>query len=123
MNLVSVYREMQNQTGNKRTWAPLANALAATGAAGFIAAQSLADTALKARSTALVAGLQHQALQNVHVQMGKMHVGLGIFTYGFGLRLQWSASSTTTRIGNRRRVAGMLQRRVVQRSRHRARPA
>lgn len=85
VNLVSVYREMQSQTGNKRTWAPLANALAATGAAGFTAAQSLADTALKARSAELVASLQHHALQNVHVQMGKLHVGLGIFTYGFGL--------------------------------------
>ena len=84
VNLVSVYREMQSQTGNKRTWAPFANALAATGAAGFTAAQSLSDTALKARSAALVAGLQHHALQNVHVQMGKMHVGLGFFTYLFG---------------------------------------
>ncbi len=55
-----------------------------TGAAGFTAAQSLADTALKARSTALVGGLQHHALQNVHVQMGKMHVGLGGFTYVLG---------------------------------------
>ncbi|MGH8330587.1 MAG: hypothetical protein ACRES0_09235, partial [Pseudomonas sp.] len=47
-------------------------------------AQSLADTALKVRSAALIAGLQHHALQNVYVQMGKLHVGLGIFTYGFG---------------------------------------
>ncbi|NSX12391.1 hypothetical protein HTX81_27720, partial [Pseudomonas lini] len=84
VNLVSVYREMQSQTGNKRAWAPFANALAATGAAGFTAAQSLSDTALKTRSAALVAGLQHHALQNVHVQMGKMHVGLGFFTYLFG---------------------------------------
>jgi hypothetical protein len=84
VNLVSVYREMQSQTGNKRVWKPFASAAAATGAAGFTAAQSLSDTALKARSAALVAGLQHHALQNVHVQMGKMHVGLGFFTYLFG---------------------------------------
>jgi hypothetical protein len=84
VNLVSVIRELTNQSRNKRAWMPFANALAATGAAGFTAAQSLSDTALKARSAALVAGLQHHALQNVHVQMGKMHVGLGFFTYLFG---------------------------------------
>ena len=85
VNLVGVIRALTSQTKNKRVWAPFFGALATTGAAGFTAAQSLADTALKARSTALVAGLQHQALGHVHVQMGKMHVGLGIFTYGFGL--------------------------------------
>ncbi|MHC8319934.1 toxin VasX [Pseudomonas sp. GB2N2] len=84
VNLVSVVRELKNQSRNKRVWMPLANALAATGAAGFTAAQSLADTALKARSVELVAGLQVHALQNVHVSMGKMHVGLGFFTYLFG---------------------------------------
>ncbi|MCU1761191.1 hypothetical protein NTD84_15895 [Pseudomonas sp. 14P_8.1_Bac3] len=85
VNLVLVIKELTNQSKNKRTWAPLANALAATGATGFTAAQSLANTALQARSDELVAGLQHHALQHVHVQMGKMHVGLGVFTYGFGL--------------------------------------
>jgi hypothetical protein len=84
VNLVSVYREMMNQTKNPKKRAEFFAAFAATGAAGFTAAQSLADTALRARSAALVAGLRHHALQNVHVQMGKLHVGLGIFTYGFG---------------------------------------
>ncbi|MBK5343340.1 hypothetical protein JFU48_18385 [Pseudomonas sp. TH49] len=40
---------------------------------------------MKARSTALVAALQPHALQHVHVQMGKLHIGLGAFNYGFGL--------------------------------------
>ncbi len=84
VNLVSVIRELTNQSRNKRVWMPVFNAAMVTGAAGFTAAQSLADTALKARSTALVGGLQHHALQNVHVQMGKMHVGLGGFTYVLG---------------------------------------
>jgi len=84
VNLVSVIRELTNQSRNKRVWMPFFNAAMATGAAGFTAAQSLADTALKARSAALVAGLQHHALQNVHVQMGKMHVGMGGFTYVLG---------------------------------------
>jgi hypothetical protein len=86
---------------------PLANAMAATGAAGFTAAQSLADTALKARSAGLVAGLQLHSLQNVHVQMGKMHIGLGFFTYLFGFASSLSSLSTqhqnwqqATRSGN-----------------------
>ncbi|EUB73872.1 hypothetical protein PMI27_003615 [Pseudomonas sp. GM41(2012)] len=84
VNLVSVIRETFNQSRDKRKLEPLIGASFATGAAGFTAAQSLADTALKARSAVLVAGLQHHALQNVHVQMGKMHVGLGGFTYVLG---------------------------------------
>jgi hypothetical protein len=108
VNLVSVIRELTHQTKNKRTWVPLANALAATGAAGFTAAQSLADTALKARSAELVAGLQHHALQNVHVQMGKMHVGLGFFNYLFGFASSLSSLNSqqqkwqqATRTGDR----------------------
>ena len=85
VNLVSVIKELTKQSKNKRVWMPVFNSAMATGAAGFAAAQSLADTALKAQSTDLVAGLQRHALQNVRVQMGKMHVGLGLFTYGFGL--------------------------------------
>ncbi|MGW8466396.1 toxin VasX [Pseudomonas sp. CLCA07] len=86
LNLVSVMRETFRQSRDKRKLGPLIGASFATGAAGFTAAQSLADTALKARSAVLVAGLQHHALQNVHVhvQMGKLHVGLGVFTYSFG---------------------------------------
>ena len=85
VNLVGAIKELTKQAKNKRVWAPLYGALASTGAAGFTAAQSLADTALKARSSALVAALQPHALQHVHVQMGKLHIGLGAFTYGFGL--------------------------------------
>ena len=108
VNLVAVVKELTNQSRNKRIWMPLANALAATGAAGFTAAQSLADTALKARSAELVAGLQHRALQNVHVSMGKMHVGLGGFTYFLGflsslssLNAQHQKWQQATRTGDR----------------------
>ncbi|MGF6130710.1 hypothetical protein QF019_005949 [Pseudomonas frederiksbergensis] len=107
VNLVAVYREMQSQTSNKRVWKPFASAVAATGAAGFTAAQSLTDTALKARSSALVAGLQIHAQQSVHVQMGKMHIGLGGFTYFFGfiasllsLNTQLQNWQQATRSGN-----------------------
>jgi hypothetical protein len=91
VNLVGVIRELTTQSRNKRVWMPFANALAATGAAGFTAAQSLADTALRARSDKLVAGLQHHALQNVHVNLGKMHIGLGGFTYFLGFLSSFSS--------------------------------
>jgi hypothetical protein len=107
VNLVSVIRETFGQSRNQRKLGPLINSVLSTASSGFTAAQSLADTALKARSTQLVAGLQHHALQNVHVQMGKMHVGLGFFTYLFGfvsslssLNSQQQQWQQTTRSGN-----------------------
>jgi hypothetical protein len=84
VNLVGAAKELKKQSRNERIWGPVLNALMSTGAAGFTAAQSLADTALKARSSALVAGLQIHALQHVHAQMGKLHLGLGIPTYILG---------------------------------------
>ncbi|MCF4995450.1 hypothetical protein GIW70_12685 [Pseudomonas syringae] len=104
VNLVVVTRELVNQSRNERVWGPVINALTVTGAAGFVAAQSLADTALKASSKKLVS----EALESVHVQMGKMHVGLGFLSYGFGLVASFSSLSTqhqnwqqATRSGNR----------------------
>jgi hypothetical protein len=91
VNLVGAIKELTKQAKNKRVWAPLYSALASTGAAGFTAAQSLADTALKARSSALVAALQPHALQHVHVQMGKLHIGLGGFTYFLGFFASFSS--------------------------------
>lgn len=84
VNLMGAAKELKKQSRNERIWGPVLNALMITGAAGFTAAQSLGDTALKARSSALVAGLQIHALQHVHVQMGKLHLGLGIPTYLLG---------------------------------------
>jgi hypothetical protein len=84
VNLVGAVTELRKQR-NKRTLEPLLNALTATSAAGFSAAQSLADRALKARGAALVVSVQHQALDMVRVQIGKMHIGLGLFTYFSGL--------------------------------------
>ncbi len=85
VNLVGVFKETFRQSKNKRTIGPILSAAATTGAAGFTAAQSLADMALRARSAALVTALQPHAMQHLYVQMGKLHVGLGAFTYGFGL--------------------------------------
>jgi len=87
VNLLGAYREVMKQTRDRKKQAEFSAALAATGAAGFTAAQGLADTALRARSTSLVGSLQLEALQQVRVQVGKLHVGLGLFTYGLGLKV------------------------------------
>ncbi|MCP1518314.1 hypothetical protein J2Y74_002624 [Pseudomonas migulae] len=108
VNLFVVYREWMSQTKDEKKRAAFFAALTATGAAGFAAAQSLADTALKARSDKLVLAAQHHALERVHVQMGKMHIGLGGFTYVLGLTSSLSSLNTqhknweqATRSGNR----------------------
>lgn len=56
----------------------------ATSAAGFLAAQGIMDTAHGARAQVLASAWQRSAMTGVHVQMGKLHVGLGIFAYGAG---------------------------------------
>lgn len=108
VNLVGAVREAFSQTRDKRKLTSLINPVLATSAAGFTAAQSLSDTALRARSATLVSGLQHHALQNVLVQMGKLHVGLGFLTYFSGFVSSMSSLHTqqknweqATRSGNR----------------------
>jgi len=56
----------------------------ATSAAGFLAAQGVMDTAYGARAQALASAWQRSAVTSVHIQMGKLHVALGIFAYGAG---------------------------------------
>ncbi|MCL1481891.1 MAG: hypothetical protein MH213_11735 [Marinobacter sp.] len=56
----------------------------ATSAAGFSASQGLMNTAYSARARALAETWQRSAVAGVHIQMGKLHVGLGIFAYGAG---------------------------------------
>nr|WP_207390019.1 toxin VasX [Pseudomonas daroniae] len=84
VNLVQTWRETMATSGEQRELIPLFGSIFATGAAGFAAAQAIADTALSARSTQLVQGLQNHALEAVHVQMGKLHVVLGGFGYFAG---------------------------------------
>ncbi len=91
VNLVGAYREVMKQTRDRKKRADFVAAVIATGAAGFTAAQGLADTALKARSASLIASMQVEALRQVHVQMGKLHVGLGAFTYVLGLRTSFAS--------------------------------
>lgn len=85
VNLVQVAREILKQPTEKRDITPLIGAAFTTGAAGFAAAQSIANTALEARATQLVKGLQNHALATTHVQMGKLHFGLGFIAYFGGI--------------------------------------
>jgi ribosomal protein L23 len=85
VNLGQVIKETLSQTKNKQVWTAVVNAAAATGAAGFAAAQGIFDTALTARSSVLATGLQSNSLSGVQVQMGKLHLGLGFMTYFLGI--------------------------------------
>lgn len=84
VNLVQVFRETLSQPADKKDLMPFFGAVMTTGAAGFATAQSIANTALEARATQLVKGLQNHALTATHVQMGKLHFGLGLVAYGAG---------------------------------------
>ena len=84
LNLRQVVVEARGQTKNKRVLLMIFNAVVATGAAGFAAAQGVFDTALTARRSLLITGLQNHAVAHVAVQMGKLHIGLGAMTYLFG---------------------------------------
>nr|WP_163501544.1 toxin VasX [Halomonas socia] len=65
----------------KRFWA----ATFATGAAGFLAAQSIGDTALQAQARALGNAVNASRASGVYAQLGRMHFGLGVAGYFTGL--------------------------------------
>jgi len=81
LNLVVVYREFE---GGKPSNS-LISSLNATAATGFGAAQGIADTALSAYASQLAKNLKQAELMGVHVQMGKLHIGLGIGGYVAGM--------------------------------------
>lgn len=59
-------------------------AVVSTLGAGFLASQGLMDTAYSARAKALADVWQRSTLKTVHIRMGRLHVGLGVFAYGAG---------------------------------------
>ncbi len=84
VNLVQVTRGTLSQPANKKDLMPFIGAVMTTGAAGFAAAQSIANTALEARAVQLAKVLQDHALTATRVQVGKLHINLGLFAYGAG---------------------------------------
>ncbi len=81
VNLVQIAREAVAEPTKKVDWIQLWSSISATAAAGFGAAQGIADTALSAYAEKLAKNLQAAQLQGVHVQMGKLHIGLGAGGY------------------------------------------
>ncbi|MDI5985282.1 hypothetical protein QLQ85_10800 [Halomonas sp. M4R5S39] len=59
-------------------------ASSATAASGFLAAQSIGDTALQAQARALGNAANVSRSSGVYTQLGRMHYGLGFAGYGFG---------------------------------------
>lgn len=115
LNLRQVAKETFAKSKDQQTWLPFINALVATGAAGFAAAQGVFDTALTARSSLLAKGLQNYAIDHLQVQMGKLHIGLGSMTYLFGayaagasLKSYQSSWEQAVRSGNDGAQAGAI---------------
>ncbi|WP_150911585.1 toxin VasX [Marinobacter halotolerans] len=84
VNFWNVLDEVFSDTNSGKTANKFFESLFATAGAGFLAAQSLSDTALVSRAQTLAKAWQRSAVQSVHIQMGRLHVGLGIFAYGAG---------------------------------------
>ncbi|MCD5970998.1 toxin VasX [Pseudomonas quasicaspiana] len=85
VNFVQVKKETLAQSQDSRDIGPLASSAAATIAAGFGAAQGITDTALSAHASELAKNLKKTEMMGVHVQMGKLHIGLGGAGYVAGV--------------------------------------
>ncbi len=113
VNLVGAVGEVRAQDASDRSYARVAESALGTSGAGFLAAQGLMDTAYSARALALSNAWQRSALKSAHIQMGKLHVGLGIPAYLFGAfsagigvykhRENWSRA---VQVGNAKAQAG-----------------
>ncbi|MEE3509650.1 hypothetical protein QN399_25995, partial [Pseudomonas sp. 10C3] len=84
VNFVQIYREFGSQPESPKNKGPMWSAFLTTAAAGFGAAQGIADTALGAHASQLGKNLKAAELKGVHVQMGKLHIGLGLVGYFAG---------------------------------------
>jgi hypothetical protein len=84
VNLVNAVSEVKAQSPGARSYGKLIESLSATSGAGFLAAQSLSDTALSSRAQTLASAWQRSTVQSVHIRMGKLHVWLGGPAYLFG---------------------------------------
>src|SRR5690554_1238675 len=107
--------EISSQKPSERTYRQLFESLGGATSAGFLAAQGLMDTAYGARAKSLVNAWQGTALKAVHIQMGKLHVGLGIFAYGAGAisaaistNKHWNNWQEAVRTGNQGAQTGAV---------------
>ncbi|MCH4564600.1 hypothetical protein MKP05_15970 [Halomonas sp. EGI 63088] len=86
---VKVFQEARNSEDNSekmQAYIRLSGSVLATATAGFLAAQSIGDTALQAQARALANAANASRSSGVSAQLGRMHFGLGVAGYftGFG---------------------------------------
>lgn len=93
--LVETFSQYRVRRGTDQavTLRDLGKVVVATSSAGFLAAQGIMDTALSARSKALVNALDVSGAQGVSAALGKLHIFLGGFTYLFGSIASYSSLS------------------------------
>lgn len=85
VNLVQMWGEFSSQPGELKDRGSIWGAFLTTSSAGFGAAQGISDTALGAQATALSKNLKVTELKAVHIQLGKLHLGLGGAAYVTGM--------------------------------------
>jgi hypothetical protein len=97
VNFVQVWKEVMAEPEQKRDTGLLWGPFFTTAAAGFGAAQGIADTALGAQVAVLSKNIKVAELKGLHIQMGKLHLGLGFAGYFVGtLAAAMSLKSTST---------------------------
>lgn len=82
VNLWVIINEIFAQPADKINYTQLISPALSAAAATFSAAQGIADNALNTRAVHLTKTLQEHGINATHVQMGKMHLGLGFISYG-----------------------------------------
>lgn len=85
VNFYSVTQATFSEDREAIVWKPFIESAFATAGAGFLAAQSISDTMLTARAAKLAGAWQRGALKAVHIRLGMLHGGLGIFSYIAGM--------------------------------------
>ncbi|MCE9662828.1 hypothetical protein LY622_05195 [Halomonas sp. M5N1S17] len=83
---LNAVQESEDRREEQKALVRLAGAVFSTSAAGFLAGQSIGDTALQAQARALGNAVNTSRASGVYAQLGRMHFGLGVAGYftGFG---------------------------------------
>ncbi|MBD3895969.1 hypothetical protein IEI94_08915 [Halomonas sp. ML-15] len=107
---VKVFQEARSSEDNSekvQAFIRLSGSVLATSAAGFLAAQSIGDTALQTQARALANAANASRSSGVSAQLGRMHFGLGSIGYfvgfwvsGFSLNNNRSNWQDAVRSGN-----------------------
>ncbi|MEB0080332.1 MULTISPECIES: toxin VasX [unclassified Pseudomonas] len=85
VNLVVAAGEARKNGWDDQSLHAVFSAFLATATAGFTAVRAIADTALTARAASLAGIFQQHAVADVYVQLGKLHIGLGVLSSTTGI--------------------------------------